>query len=415
MNPNRRHYAAWLLAALLAVSGQAGLTQDHSEHGGDRQEDRPTNEDSDEREIAYWVAPMDPNYRQDGPGKSPMGMDLIPVYVDQLEEAGQVRVNRSIQQNMNLRTTEARRDRLWRRVDTVGRVQLDESAIHHVHLRFEGWVQHIDIASEGEPVEAGQRLFTIYSSELVSAQDEYLQALRRGEPAFIESAASRLRAMGVQSGFIEQLREARETFQEVPWHAHRDGVVTRLGARHGMFVSPGDEILEITDLSSIWVIADVFARHAQWLEPGHRAEIRTAYRPGQTLTSRIDYVYPLLDPETRTVRVRLPLDNPSLQLKPGMWTDVRIFAGPVEDQLIIPREALIRTGKSERVVLRIDDDLFEVREVVSGMESGEYVAIVEGLEAGDTVVTSGQFLIDSEASRQAGHDRISGDSAHDQH
>jgi Cu(I)/Ag(I) efflux system membrane fusion protein len=365
-----------------------------------------------EREVAYWVAPMDPDYRRDEPGKSPMGMDLIPVYVDEITEAGQVRVSNPIQQQMNLRTATARRDRLWRRIDTVGRVQPDESAIHHLHPRVEGWIRHVDVTSVGERIEAGQRLFTLYSPRLVNAQDEFLQALRRGEDVLIESAAERLRTLGVQPEFIDALRSRRTAVENVPWFARHDGIVLELGARHGMYVEPGDMILETVSLDRVWVIADVFARHSDWLASGHPAEIRTAYRPGTTFESRIDYVYPLLDEATRTVRVRLPVDNDQGQLKPGMWADVRIFAGPVDDQLIVPREAVIRTGRSERVVLRIDDERFAVRDVVTGMESGDYVAIVEGLEAGDTVVTSGQFLLDSEASQNAGEQRLGGHHDH---
>jgi len=390
-----------LIILVLTLSGPTPARQDSSGQS-----------DNGEREVAYWVAPMDSSYRRDEPGKSPMGMDLIPVYVDELGEPGQVRVANPVQQQMNLRTGTARRDRLWRRIDTVGQVELDESAIHHLHTRVDGWIQHIDVTSVGERIKTGQRLFTLYSPRLISAQDEFLQALRRGEGMLIESAAQRLRTLGVQPEFIARLRESRETVENVPWFARHDGVVLQLGARHGMYVEPGDTVLETVSLERVWVIADVFARHSEWLATGHPAEIRTAYSPGKTFDSRIDYVYPLLDDPTHTVRVRLPVDNAQRQLKPGMWTDVRIFAGPVDDQLIVPREALIRTGQSERVVLRIEEELFEVREVVSGMASGDYVAIVDGIEAGDVVVTSGQFLIDSEASQNAGEQRLGGHHDH---
>lgn len=390
-----------LIILALALSGPTGAGQDSSGQS-----------DNGEREVAYWVAPMDSSYRRDEPGKSPMGMDLIPVYVDELGEPGRVRVANPVQQQMNLRTATARRDRLWRRIDTVGRVEPDESAIHHLHPRVEGWIQRLDVTSVGERIESGQRLFTLYSPRLVSAQDEFLQALRRGEDMLINSATQRLRTLGVQPEFIATLRETRETVENVPWFARHDGVVLQLSARHGMYVEPGDMILETVSLERVWVIAEVFARHSDWLATGHPAEIRTAYRPGKTFGSRIDYVYPLLDGPTRTVRVRLPVANAEKQLKPGMWTDVRIFAGPVDDQLIVPREALIRTGRSERLILQSEDELFEVREVVSGMESGDYVAIVEGIEAGDIVVTSGQFLIDSEASQKAGEQRLGGHHDH---
>ena len=423
MSPERRPPLAGLLAALLALGlvavqgcdGTANDAHDHEadgahDHDGHSEADTPDPDPDPDREIAYWVAPMDSSYRRDEPGKSPMGMDLVPVYKDELTEPGEVRVATRMQQAMNIRTTTARRDRLSRQVDTVGRVALDESGLQRFNPRVAGWIQQIDVASEGEPVREGQRLFTLYSQELVSAQDEFLQALRRDEPAYLESALARLRALGVQSAVIDTLRERQATLQEVPWHAPADGVVTRLGARRGMFVDPGHEILEVANLATVWVVADVFARHADWLAVGDSAEIHTPYHPGTQFRSSIDYIYPLLDERTRTVQVRVPVDNPDLRLSPGMWTGVRLRAAPGEEHTVIPREALIRTGQAERLVLRLDSDLFEVREVVSGMESGDEVAIRSGLEPGEEVVISGHFLIDSEASIEAGHGRLE---AHD--
>ncbi len=378
--------------------------RDHN-HETTSASDRSGQSDQSEREVAYWVAPMDSNYRRDEPGKSPMGMDLVPVYADELTDDGQARVSRAVQQTMNLRTDTARRDRLWRRIDTVGSIQYDESRLHHVHPRVEGWIQELDVAAVGDAVRAGQRLFTLYSPELVNAQEEFLQALRRGEVGLVESARRRLEALDVQPEFIERLERDRQAIMYVPWHARHDGVVTQLNARHGMFVARGTTVLEIADLSTVWLIAEVFDRHAQWLDTGQPARLEFSYRPGQPMDARIDYIYPELDPTTRAIRTRMVVENGDGLIQPGMWTGVRIFAGPVDDQLIIPREALIRTGQSTRVVVHTQDDLFEVREVVAGMESGNYVAIRDGLAAGEEVVTSGQFLIDSEASLRAGHER----------
>lgn len=366
--------------------------------------------DADRTEV--WSCPMHPQIREDGPGRCPIcGMDLVrrgaPAH-----HPGHIQVLPAVQQTMNIRTAEVRRDRLWRQIDTVGLVEWDESRLHHIHPRTAGWIQEMDISSEGDPVRAGQRLFTLYSPELVNAQDEFLQALRRGEPGLISSSRERLLALDVQPEFIDQLEKSRQRMTAVPWNARMDGVVTRLGARHGMHVTSGDMILEIANLSRVWVIAQVFDRHSDWLAEGQVARISPSYAPGEVHETTVDYIYPRLDATTRTTRVRLVLDNGKPGLKPGMWTSVQIFAGPVEDQIIIPREALIRTGHSERVVLRAHDDHFEVREVTAGMESGEYVAIRSGLEPGETVVTSGQFLIDSEASLQAAHLRLGGQHDH---
>ncbi|MBY6204489.1 efflux RND transporter periplasmic adaptor subunit [Halomonas denitrificans] len=366
-----------------------------------------------EREIAYWVAPMDPSYRRDRPGKSPMGMDLVPVYADELEPAGTVRVEPGVQQQMNLRTAEVREGRLWRRIDTVGRVTWDAERLSHVHSRVAGWIGEIGVEAAGEPVEAGQLLYTLYSPELANAQDELLRA-RNGGAGLVRSARARLRTLGVQPAVIERIEQAGRTIEYLPWYAERSGVVSALGARDGMRVTPDLELMEIAAETPVWVIADVAGRQVDWLADDQVAEITTAYRPGETFRSRIDYLYPELDPATRTQRVRLPVAIDSPRLKPGMWVDVRIFAGPVDGNVFIPREALIRTGTQERVIVRSGDETFEVREVTSGMESGEFVAILAGLRPGETVVTSGQFLLDSEANVAADGARMEG-SGHAHH
>jgi membrane fusion protein, copper/silver efflux system len=192
----------------------------------------------------------------------------------------------------------------------------------------------------------------------------------------------------------------------VPWRARQDAYVTALGVRQGMYVAPGTEIMALADLSRVWLIADVFERQSSWLERGQPVEIGLPNAPGERREGEIEYIYPELDATTRSVRVRVPFDNQGQRLKPGMWASVTIYAGAREDLVIMPREALIRTGQAARVVLVDDEAHFRVREVVAGMESGDWVEIREGLEPGDKVVVSGQFLIDSEASLRAGHGRL---------
>ncbi|NKI36187.1 HlyD family efflux transporter periplasmic adaptor subunit [Wenzhouxiangella sp. XN79A] len=360
-----------------------------------------------EREIAYWVAPMDPNFRRDRPGKSPMGMDLVPVYVDELAPPGTVRVGEAVQQQMNLRTARVREGRLWRRIDTVGRVTWDAERLSHVHSRVSGWIGELAVDAVGDRIEAGSLLYTLYSPELANAQDELLRA-RNGGAGLLSSARARLRTLGVQDAVIERIERDGRALEYLPWYAERSGVVSMLGARDGMRVTPDLELFEIAAETSIWVIADVAGRQVDWLAEGQVAEITTDYRPGTTFRARIDYLYPELDPVTRTQRVRLPVALEVPLLKPGMWVDVRIFAGPVDGNLFVPREALIRTGQNERVIVRTDAESFEVRDVTSGMESGEFVAILAGLRPGETVVTSGQFLLDSEANVAADGARMEG-------
>jgi membrane fusion protein, copper/silver efflux system len=365
--------------------------------------------DEGEREVLYWYDPMYPQHRFEAPGRSPfMDMDLVPRYADEIVEPGEVTVASGVQQTMNVRTAVVERAELPRQIETVGRVGYDESRIVHLHPRVEGWIENVHVHAVGDPVQAGQRLFTLYSPELVNAQEEYLHAVERGEQTLVRSAREKLMALGVQPEVVEELERDRRVQQTLVWRAQRDAVVTMLGIRHGMFVAPGDELMSLVDLEQLWVIADVFDRQAAWLEAGQRAEVIASYRPGERYRTQVEYVYPELDPVTRTVRVRLPVRNSNGGLRPGMWASVRIFAPPREEAVSIPREALIRTGDAARVVLQVDDTRFRVREVVAGMEAGERIEIIEGLTPGEVVVVSGQFLIDSEAALRAGHTRLEG-------
>jgi Cu(I)/Ag(I) efflux system membrane fusion protein len=353
-----------------------------------------------DKEILYWVAPMDPNYRRDQPGKSPMGMDLVPVYADD-GEAGTVSIAPEVVQNLGVRTTRSGRSRLWRGIDTVGYVDYDESKLSHIHLRTEGWLERLYVESEGERVSRGQRLFDLYSPELVNAQEEYVQALKIGNRDLAQASRDRLLALGIPDDQVAQLQKTRRVQQTVAIYAPQDGVVATLPVREGMFVQPAMRVMSLADLSSVWLLAEVYERQADWVKVDQPAEVRLGYRPGQVWEGRVEYIYPSLDPKTRTLRVRLRFDNPQEALKPNMYANVRIFGGPRENVVVIPREGLIRTGRAERVIIALGEGRFEARKVQAGIESGDWVEIRHGLEAGEEVVVSGQFLIDSEASLRA--------------
>ncbi|WP_096364412.1 efflux RND transporter periplasmic adaptor subunit [Thiohalobacter thiocyanaticus] len=349
-----------------------------------------------EREILYWVAPMDPNYRRDRPGKSPMGMDLVPVYAD--EAGDRLEIDPVMVQNLGVRTAEVQRERLWRRIDTVGYVDYNENYISHIHLRTDGWIDRLYVKSDGERVQKGDVLFEVYSRELVNAQEEYLQALNTGNAGLKLASHERLQALGMSPAQIDRLGRTRKVEQRVAYHARQDGIVAALNIREGMYVQPKTEVMTLADLSSVWLMADVFERQADWVEVGQPAEVRLPYLPGEVWEGEVEFVYPTLDARTHTLKVRLRFDNLQERLKPDMYADVRIFAGASEPGLVIPLEALIRTGENERVILALGEGRFSAREVVSGIESGDWVEIRRGLAEGDRVVTSGQFLIDSEAS-----------------
>ena len=365
--------------------------------------------DEEDREVLYWVAPMDPNYKKDKPGKSPMGMDLVPVYKDEQQETGsEVVIAPQVVQNLGVRTATVERSKLWRRVSTVGFVDYDESKLSHIHLRTQGWIESLTVQSEGDRVQKGQLLFKLYSPELVNAQEEYLQALTIGNTTLINASKQRLFALGVPSTEIKRLNRERIARQTISYYAPQDGVVSSLNVRDGMFVKPENQIATLADLSTVWVTAEIFERQSGWVEVGQPAEVRFSYLPGEKFEGQVEYVYPNLDQMTRALTVRLKFDNPGETLKPNMFGDVYIFSGAKENIIVVPRESVIRTGTSERVILAKGEGRFEPREVITGIESGDWIEIQSGLNEGEDVVISGQFLIDSEASTKASFARMTG-------
>jgi Cu(I)/Ag(I) efflux system membrane fusion protein len=359
-----------------------------------------------EEGILYWVAPMDPNYRRDKPGKSPMGMDLVPVYADENTDASMILIEPEVVQNLGVRTVKAEKTQLWRGIDTVGYVDYDESKVSHIHLRTEGWIENLAVKSEGERVKKDERLFDLYSPELVNAQQEFVTALSSGNKSLIRASKLRLAALGVSDSQIKQIEKTRQTKQQISVYAPQDGVVSSLMVREGMFVKPSVNVMSLGDLSSVWLLAEVFERQAEWVRVGQPAEVKLSYVPGHVWQGKVEYIYPSLDAKTRTLKVRLRFENPDEGLKPNMYANVRIFGGPKNNIIVIPLEGLIRTGRDERVIIDLGDGRFEARNVVSGIESGNYVEIIQGVDEGERIVTSGQFLIDSEASMRAGIERM---------
>lgn len=362
-----------------------------------------------EREVLYYRNPMNPAITSPVPAKDEMGMDYVPVYADAAEESGVVNIDPAIVQNLGVRTAAATVAPLSRRIDTVGYVEYDEERVSHVHLRADGWIEDLRVKFVGERVEPGAALFSIYSPTLANAEEELLQALRVGQAELIDASRERLRLLGVGDAQIREVERTRRAEPRTLVRAHHGGVVTELNVREGMFVTPATIVVTLTDLSSVWVIADVVERQSAWVEVGQNATVELPYRPGEVFEGRVEFVYPALDPKTRTLRARLRFDNPAEALKPNMYVNAQIQAGPADMLLSIPQQALIRTGEANRVIVALGDGRFRAQDVVPGIESGDRVEIREGLTEGDQVVVSGQFLIDSEASVQASAMRFHSD------
>jgi Cu(I)/Ag(I) efflux system membrane fusion protein len=360
-----------------------------------------------EREILYWVAPMDSNYRRDEPGKSPMGMDLVPVYADEVtNKPGVVSIDPTMVNNLGVRTALAERGTLPRLIDTVGYIGYDEDTLQHVHTRVEGWIEKLVATATGDPVKEGQLLFELYSPTLVSAQQEYLAALSSTNEGLRAASRDRLLALGMTDRNIARLDRDRTASQRVRVYADTDGVIADLGVREGMFVTPATEVMSIAQLDKVWVVAEVFERQSALVEPGQPATVELDYLPGLSLQGTVDYVNPELDPKTRTLKVRLRFDNEGARLLPNMFARVVIEGRPVNNIVHVPREAVVRGGSSSRVVVDLGDGVFESRKVLVGIESGDRVAIRRGLREGERVVVSAQFLIDSESNIESALSRM---------
>lgn len=360
-----------------------------------------------------YVCPMHPQIIRDEPGNCPIcGMDLVLKEQDETSAGDNitVKVSPRVVNSLGVRTIKAERDTLWKKIDTVGYVDYNESLITHIHLRTRGWIEKLYVESEGERVKKGQLLYEVYAPELVTAQEEYVQALRSGHKGLINASRERLLALGVGEDQIDQLRKTRQVSQYIKGYASQDGIVASLGVREGMYVMPATEVMSLADLSSIWIQAEVFESQVEWVRDGQPADVQLSYYPGRTWEGKVEYVYPDLNPKTRTLKVRLRFDNPDETLKPNMFADVSIYGGPQRDVVIIPEEALIRDGEENRVILAMGEGRFQPRSVVPGISSGGWVEIQRGLKAGEEVVTSAQFLIDSEASLKASIQRMSSSS-----
>lgn len=334
----------------------------------------------DERKVLYWVAPMDANYRRDEPGKSPMGMDLVPVYEDDSEtQPGVVSIDPVIVSNLGVRTEKAQSGVLSRSIATVGYVGYDQDTVQHVHTRVEGWIEKLVTKTSGDTVSKGQLLFELYSRTLVNAQEEYLAALRSNNTPLLRASADRLQAFGVSASEISRLQKEKAVRQRVPVYAEIDGVIANLGVSEGIFVTPSTEIMSLAKLNSIWVLAEVFERQAAWVRAGQNATVELDYLPGKTWQGVVDYVYPELNPTTRTLKVRIRFENDATTLRPNMISRVTIQGDGFGEVVHVPRSAVIRGGSIDRVVIALGNGRFRVQPVSIGIESGDRVAIRSGL------------------------------------
>ncbi|MDB2356310.1 efflux RND transporter periplasmic adaptor subunit [Pseudoalteromonas sp.] len=362
-----------------------------------------------EQRPLYWVAPMDSNYRRDEPGLSPMGMELVPVYAESesndQDGPGTVTISPTVVNNLGVRTAKVQLKALQSEVRTVGYVQFNQDQLVHIHPRVEGWIETLYVKAAGDKVEKGEPLYTLYSPQLVNAQEEFVLAVNRNNSVLIRAAKARLKALNVSDGFVERLQANKKVMQNITFYARQSGVMNELNIREGFYVKPGTSMMSIGQLDEVWVEAEVFERQAQLIEVGLPVTMTLDYIAGQSWRGRVDYIYPTLDAKNRTLRVRLRFNNQDHQLKPNMFAQVTINAN-AEQQLIVPKEAVIRTGSQDRVVVALGEGRFKSVAVELGRSDSDNTVILAGINADDEVVISAQFLLDSESSKSSDFKRM---------
>lgn len=394
----------WLLflVVVIAVVGAFGLGRWLSR--ADSPSGHAVNDINNKKPL-YWVAPMNSKYRRDKPGKSPMGMDLVPVYAEP-DQAGTIKISPSVEHNLGVRTATVGKRIFQHQIRTVGYIQPDENTLHTISVYTEGWIKDLQVKAAGDPVKKQQLLFKLYSPLLVSAQEEYLLALKYHNKLLIRAGKQKLITLGMSPNDITQLSVRHQAEQNVPIYAPQSGYITKLKVREGMHVKPAVPLMSIANLSTVWVIAEVYEQQAALLKVGQPVQAGFPYLPGKTITGKVDYIYPELNATTRTVRVRLVFANIDAKLKPAMYANITIDGGQSKSVIAIPKEALIQLGDSNRVVLSLGGGRFRSVVVKVGQQDQDWIEITQGLQVGQLVVTSAQFLLDSESNLKAGLSRL---------
>lgn len=390
---------------------------------------------SQERHVQYHC-PMHPNFISDKPGDCPIcGMKLVPsdekpgtgAHGDHPQPAemahekaevsvpgyAPVAITPEKQQLIGIRTEPARMIDLEQTIKTVGRVTADETRLHHIHSKFEGYIEHTFANFVGQYVKKGDPLFSIYSPELLATQKEFLLALKMRDESpgleaqmvssgtnLVESARQRLQLWDVSDGEITQIEKMRQPIKALMFYSPYSGFVTAKMASHGVKISTNDALYDITDLSAVWIIADVYEDSLALVREGQPAEVSLTYVPGRKLRGRVSYIFPMLDEKTRTAKIRLEFPNPGNLLKPEMYADVEI-KGSFGKGLVIPENAVISTGERMIVFVAMGQNQFVPREITIGLKVKGLYEVQEGLNAGDQVVTEANFMLDSESKLQA--------------
>ncbi len=380
------------------------------------EDEPPKDQPTASRKILYWVDPMDANMRSDKPGKSPMGMEMVPVYADEgpTEEKlppGTVKISAQRQQQIGVEYGEVQQKALSKTIRTVARLTYDETKIAHIHTRISGWIEKVYVDFVGKLVKKGQPLLTIYSPELVSTQRELLIARKSrdilGDSPFLKEAGSnafslydstreRLKLWDIPESEIRAIEKRGTPTKALTLYSPLDGFVLTRNGFTGLRVSPEMDLYVLADLSTIWALADVYEYELPMITLGQKATMTLAYFPGKAYSGKVTFIYPSLEQQTRTLKVRLEFDNPSFELKPDMFANVEIKID-YGTHLAVPRDAVLDSGSEQVVFIAREGGYFEPRKVSLGQQVGNEYIVLDGLKSGERVVTSANFLVDSES------------------
>lgn len=376
-----------------------------------------------EKKIAYYKDPMHPWYTSDKPGKAPdCGMDLVPVYEGESDVQG-IKIDPVTVQNIGVKVEDVTKRKLTRVIRTVGKVQADETKIFSINTKIMGWVEKLYVDYTGKPVRRGEPLLELYSPELVSTQEEYLQALRyqkqlgessseearRGGERLVESARRRLLNWDIPESELNKLEQRGEPKKTMTFYSPVDGYVMEKMVYKGQSVMAGMELFRVADLSTVWVLGDIYQYELPWVKMGDKVAIELSYLPGRKFQGRVTYLYPMLNMETKTARVRVEVRNTrSLEFKPEMFATVQIASPISVSAVAVPDQAIIRSGERDIAVIALGGGYFDPREVKLGVTAEGYVQILDGIKEGEKIVVSSQFLIDSESNLKAAISQMAG-------
>ena len=361
-----------------------------------------------EESPTLYTCGMHPQVVHDHPGDCPIcGMDLTPMGARTTD--GTVEISPGVIQQMGVETAPVERTTVFRHLRTLGQVEVGEDEVSVVNLRYSGWAERVYVDRTGDEVKAGQTLFAIYSPELVAAQEEYLLALdsQGPEAALTRSARRKLELWNVAPRDLRKLQESREVSRTLPVRAPQDGFILHKDLVEGARVTAGEDLYRIGNLERIWVTAEVYEHDAPWVDVGQPAQLELTHVIDRALEGTVAYIYPTLDTTSRTLKVRLEFDNPGVRLKPGMFATIYVQYRRKDDTIAVPTSAILFSGRRQIVFVAHDRGRFEPREIQVGLQGDHRMTeVTSGLTEGEVVVTSGQFLLDSESQLQEALQKI---------